>query len=175
MNFRQWLYAGLGAFVVAAWATLDTRPTAPRAPGLASVPPSALLAPGGLPADASRPVLEAAVKDPFAAVAPAPTPVVATIKPHTAPPTTPQIAAPPPEPVAPPLNLRFAGRMTGPDGRLAVFAIAGNDAVTLTPGLVLPDGYRVDRITPEAVELTYAPLNTRARLDLPPAPAHETR
>lgn len=82
---------------------------------------------------------------------------------------------PPPAPVAPALDLRFTGRMTGPDGKVSVFAQSGNDSVTLTPGLVLPSGYRVDRVTDSAVELTYPPLNTPARFDLPRAPAYEVR
>lgn len=172
MSLRPWLYGGLGAFVVGAWATLDTRGPQPAVP---AVPAAPFAIPSQGPASelSQRAVLETAAKDPFA-IAPAPIPAAVVLaNPMPAPP--PVQPSPPPEPVAPPLNLRFTGRMVGPDGRVAIFAMAGNEQVTLTPGLLLPGGYRVDRITDTVVELTYPPLNTSARLDLPPAPTHEIR
>ncbi len=121
-----------------------------------------------LPQTLSRPTLEAASRDPFVATlaSPAPLPV--------AKPVAPVIATPPP-PTPPPLNLRYAGRMTGPDGSTQVFVLFGETGLTVSVGQTLPNGYRVETITARAIELSYPPLNSTARLDLPAPPQHEIR
>jgi hypothetical protein len=80
-----------------------------------------------------------------------------------------------PVPTAPVLDLRFAGRMTAPDGGLLVFATLGDLPITLFVGQSLPNGYRVDRISERVVELSYPALGTTARLDLPEPPKYEIR
>ena len=77
--------------------------------------------------------------------------------------------------MAPPVNLRYTGRMTAPDGSLVVYAAFGETSLALTTGQSLPNGYRVEAITARAVELSYPPLNTTARLDLPEPPKYEIR
>jgi hypothetical protein len=77
--------------------------------------------------------------------------------------------------MAPPLNLSYAGRMTTPDGRQVVYVTYGETSMTIAAGQSLPNGYRVEAITPRAVEFTYAPLNTTARLELPESPKYEIR
>ncbi|MCW5651989.1 MAG: hypothetical protein KIS62_19755 [Ramlibacter sp.] len=65
--------------------------------------------------------------------------------------------------------------MTAPDGRALVFAVQGNQAVTLSPGVVLPNGYVVRSMTEAAVIFDFPALNTTAKLDIPPAPSYEIR
>jgi hypothetical protein len=115
-----------------------------------------------------RPMLEPAGRDPFAPPAPpAPPPIAAASK------ATPP--SPPPAPQAPPLNLAFAGTMVDPDGKRIVFAAIGAETVTLTAGLVLPNGYQVQSIGGTQVELVFPPLGTRATMNIPAAPSFEVR
>jgi hypothetical protein len=85
------------------------------------------------------------------------------------------IQAPPSPPLAPQLNLRFIGRITEPNGKRVVFANMNDNPLTLTEGYVLPNGFRVDAIKEDAVELTYTPLNTLARFELPKSPIFDIR
>lgn len=121
-----------------------------------------------LPQTLSRPTLEAASHDPFAAWQ---APVAAQ---PVAPPVAPVVLTPPP-PTPPPLNLRYAGRMTGPDGATQVFVLLGDTSLMASVGQTLPNGYRVETITARAIELRYPPLHSTARLDLPAPPQHEIR
>jgi hypothetical protein len=123
-----------------------------------------------------RPALEGATWDPFAAQTPAQAPgpaVAASLSPKPAP------SAPSPtivvEAAAPALNLRFTGRMAGPDGKEVIFATAGESVVMLTQGKNLLNGYEVLEISATSVELRHALTNTRARLDLPVAPRYQIR
>ncbi|WP_036838125.1 hypothetical protein [Polaromonas sp. CF318] len=109
--------------------------------------------------------MEAASRDPFALVAP-PAPAVIAPKPV-------QAAPPPPSP--PPLNLRFTGRMTAPDGSQIVFVAVGDTTLSLSVGQTLPNGYRVNAIHDRAVELSYLPMNFNTRFDLPAPPTYEIR
>ena len=65
--------------------------------------------------------------------------------------------------------------MTAPDGTQLVYVNAGDASLTLVAGQNLPNGYRVESITAQAIELSYPPLNTTARLDLPAPPKYEIR
>jgi hypothetical protein len=122
------------------------------------------------PGPLQRPMLEPAVRDPFAP--PAPPPVVVPVAKVVVPP--PSIAVPV-VPSAPPHNLSFAGRMTAPDGRTLLYVSAGEGSMAIAVGQMLPNGYRVEAITEHAIELIYPPLNTTARLDLPAPPKYEIR
>ena len=101
-----------------------------------------------LPHTLTRPKLEVALRDPFV-LKPPPVTVQVLTKP-AAPPIAVQAVSPPP-PVAPPLNLTFAGRMTAPDGRLVVYVANGAFTQAISVGQDLPNGYRVDTITAQAV------------------------
>lgn len=169
MAGRRWIYSSGGAIAVAVWAFAPTpaplpveAPRTARAPG-AAVASSRPASP--LPATLERPALEAASRDPFVLTAP-PAPVVIAPKPV-------QAASPPPSP--PPLDLRFTGRMTAPDGSQIVFVAVGDTTLSLSVGQTLPNGYRVNAIHDRAVELSYLPMNFNTRFDLPAPPTYEIR
>jgi hypothetical protein len=129
-----------------------------------------------LPANLDRPMLNVALRDPFARepVEPRPTPKIAP------PPPSPSVAQPtlpatPVQPIPPPHNLQFAGRFTAPDGRKLVYLTLGGTGLVVADGQILPNGYRVDAITPRAIELSFPALNTTARLELPEPPRYEIR
>lgn len=111
--------------------------------------------------------IEPARRDPFVAMPPAPAVVAAAPRP------TPQPAPPPiapAVPTAPPLTLRYLGRMVTPDGRPMVLLARGDTAVTVQAGMMLDEGYRVLRISPEAVRLVYPPTGGEVDIPIPPAP-----
>lgn len=166
------LYGGLGLATVTSTAT-STTPSAPRS-GKAAAPASpAAHSPA---AAAGRSTLEPALRDPFMPVAaPAPTalrvpPLVQVQKPLES--SVPASAAPP---APPPLDLRYAGQMTAPDGTQVVYATHGQNTLVLATGLELPNGYRVEKVSPRAVELIFPALNASARLDIPSPPPFELR
>lgn len=97
-----------------------------------------------------------------AAVSPAPLPEVA-------------VQASPQPPMMPPLNLKFVGRVTEPSGNRVVFASLNDLPVTLNVGQTLTNGFRVDAIKDDVVELTYTPLSTTTRFDLPKPPIFDIR
>lgn len=176
MNIRRWVYGGLAIFAAVSWAAYS-----PYSKSAVSIVPAltaaAARSPSGMyvsPASASmpweRPVLEAAVRDPFAPVA-----IQEVVVKPSLPAVSAAVVAVPPAPAAPPLNLQFSGRMIGPDGKLVVFASMGNETMSLLPGTMLPNGYVVQQIDEHSVELVYPPLQTTARLDLPPPPSFEVR
>lgn len=117
-----------------------------------------------LPYQLDRPMLSVAERDPFSIVLP------------PAPPPEKKAPPPPPPPPQPPaLNLHFAGRISAPDGSQVIYVSFGDTSMPVTIGQVLPNGYRVEAVTPQAIELSYPPMNTTARLELPPPPKYETR
>lgn len=73
------------------------------------------------------------------------------------------------------VDLRFAGRITGPDGNQTIYASAGDKAFSLAVGLVLPSGYRVESISDSEVELIHPQSNKVVKFDLPELPKFETR
>ena len=123
----------------------------------------------GLPSESEeRPVLMPAQRDPFALLA----------APVSAPIVKPPAALPIAEPVAPsapPHNLSFAGRVTNPDGHELVYVSSGDTSLAIFPGQVLSNGYRVEAITKQAIELSYPALNTSSRIELPALPKYEIR
>jgi hypothetical protein len=161
MTLRTWTYSALGIVVLGIWLT------APAPTTIVSYTEHPQTRLPALPSNLERPVLQAASRDPFVSyTAPAP-PVTKPIVPVR--------ILPPPLPSPPPLNLTFTGKTTTPDGRQLIYASVGDTVMSLTVGMTLPNGYTVTAITPQAVELHYAPLNTAARLDLPPSPTYEIR
>lgn len=120
-----------------------------------------------------RPLLEHARRNPFVVQAPpAPAPKTPPVK------AVAQVVAnplPPTVPTAPPLNLSFAGRVRDPDGKESIYLTWGDKTLSAELGSVLPNGYRVESITADAIDLLYVELNTPARLALPAAPRYEIR
>lgn len=176
MKKRFWFYLVLLACALLGWARVrqpvatGTQLANSSSHGRASVAVTSA-SPGGLPqaaalpAQLSRSSLEPALRDPFSGMQPVQEPI--------APPPRQVIVAPPPS--APQLELVFAGRMTSPDGQQTIFARQGTETLSLAEGKTLSNGYRVHAITDQAVEFDYPPLNTKARLELPPAPTQEIR
>lgn len=118
----------------------------------------------------SRQHLEDALSDPFATLVLTPPPASAQPTPAAK-----KIEPPPPAPTAPPLNLKYAGRATTPDGAIVVFATLGNDSISLIPGMTLANGYKVEKVGERSIEFLYAPLNATARLDISAPPSFEIR
>jgi len=173
---RFWLWGTLCVLTALGW-SIYRKPTASesiaaRSATSANAPAQVRAiqpAPSPLPSRLERSVLESASRDPFAVG-----PTVST-QAVVAQPVVPVVIAPPPAPSPPSLNLRFAGRMTGPDGLALVFVLLGETGLSVTAGQTLPNGYRVETVTSRAIELSYPPLNTTTRLDLPDSPTHEIR
>lgn len=68
-------------------------------------------------------------------------------------------------PVAPPLPFRLVGAIDDERGK-AIFLLDGSQVRMVRAGERVADSYRLDRITPAAVEFTYLPLNTKQTLGL---------
>lgn len=137
---------------------LETRWTRPT-PTSGSTLPEALV----------RTTLSPAVDDPFSSAAPAP---VLIAKPVEAPPPPPP--APPP-PAVPTLNLQFIGRVSEADGKETIYMAYGDNTLTISEGQSLPNGYKVDAVTPKYVRLSHPQLDNPVLLDLPPPPAFQIR
>lgn len=78
------------------------------------------------------------------------------------PPPPPQPAAAP-VPTAPPLPFTYLGRYEEAATRLAIL-VKGERVYTVAAGDVVDDTYRIERVTPGMVELTYLPLNIKQTL-----------
>lgn len=113
-------------------------------------------------------------RNPFVAVPPAPQ-IVKKVVAAPIPPPAPSVQAQPQPPMMPPLNLKFVGRVTEPNGNRVVFASLNENPVSLNVGQTLSNGFRVDAIKDEAVELTYTLLGTTTRFDLPKPPTFDIR
>lgn len=113
-------------------------------------------------------------RNPFVALPPAPQ-IVKKVAVVPTPPPQPNIQAAPQPPMMPPLNLKFVGRVTEPNGNRVVFASLNENQVSLNVGQTLPNGFRVDAIKDDAVELTYTLLGTTTRFDLPKPPTFDIR
>lgn len=130
-----------------------------------------VLAAAEVDADAglARAVLKPAARDPFVihvAPPPAPPPVVVA---------APVVAAPI-VPREPPPSLSFAGRMRTSDGRTVVLARwADGTPVSLEEGKELGNGYRVERMTEQSVDLLNPQTQAMVQLSLPMPPRFETR
>lgn len=76
----------------------------------------------------------------------------------------------------PPPSLVFSGRMRTPDGRTVVLARwADGTPVSLEAGKELGNGYRVERMTEQSVDLLNPQTQAMVQLTLPAAPRFETR
>lgn len=81
-----------------------------------------------------------------------------------APPPPPPVAVTPAEPQAPPLPFRYVGAIDDAQGK-AVFLLEGTQVRLARPGEEIAGRYRVERITPSAVEFTYLPLKKMQTLN----------
>jgi hypothetical protein len=79
------------------------------------------------------------------------------------PPPPPQPVLPPPPPSAPPLPFTYLGRYEDAPKHLTIL-VKGERIYTVAEGDVIDDTYRVERIVPGMVELTYLPLNIKQML-----------
>jgi hypothetical protein len=75
----------------------------------------------------------------------------------------------PPAPAAPagppPLPYSYLGKMLG-DGQWQVFLGRGVEALVAREGMVIDGRYRVERVAPPVLTLTYLPLNQQQQLDI---------
>jgi hypothetical protein len=79
------------------------------------------------------------------------------------PPPPPRPPAPPPPPTAPPLPFTYLGRYEDAPTRLTIL-VKGERMYTVSEGDVIENTYRVERVVPGLVELTYLPLNIKQTL-----------
>ncbi|MBI5889590.1 MAG: hypothetical protein HZB47_02795 [Nitrosomonadales bacterium] len=71
--------------------------------------------------------------------------------------------APPSVPTAPPLPFTYLGLYADAPTLLAIL-LKGERMYTVAEGEVIENTYRIERVTPGTVEMTYLPLNTRQTL-----------
>lgn len=118
-----------------------------------SLAPHAPALPAPLPERLPSLAIEPAKRDVFVPYQPpAPPPAVVP-----APPPPP--VAPPPPPQAPMPSARFLGNMLTPEGTRLVYLMQGDTAIAAVPGQQLADGYVVESVTAEAVNLLYPSLD----------------
>jgi hypothetical protein len=79
------------------------------------------------------------------------------------PPPPPAQPAPPLLPTAPPLPFTYLGRYVDAPMQLTIL-LKGDRMYTVKEGEVIEETYRVERVTPVAVELVYLPLNIKQTL-----------
>ncbi|MFM9880357.1 MAG: hypothetical protein ACKVOO_08115 [Burkholderiaceae bacterium] len=179
---KTWIGLLLFGLALMWWAALSKK-SIPPAPGGAAQRMTGGLAAGAnvqeqiaLPSQIERQPLEASNRDPFAVYLP---PQPKPPAPKKAPPPMLTAVSPPPQAVAapspPPLNLRFLGQATTPEGERLIYAALGDTPVLLSKGANLPNGYQVTSIEPRFVTLMFTPLNFLAQLALPEPPRYEIR
>lgn len=115
---------------------------------------------------------------PLVALSPAKRDLFAPVLPPAPPAPKPAklVSAPPPPPVeplapmAPPMNYRYFGQMRKPDGTQVVYLSRGNNTpIQVAVGERLDDGYVVESVTEEGIQLVYPPLGVKALVNIPPA------
>lgn len=83
----------------------------------------------------------------------------------TPPPPPPPTPPPPPPPSAPPLPFTVIGKSLD-EGKWAVYLASGERSHIATEGVVLDGAWRVERIAPPLMTLTYLPLNQIRQLNI---------
>ena len=81
------------------------------------------------------------------------------------PPPPPQQTAAPPPPVAPPLPFTFIGKSVE-DGKWEVYLASGERTHIAVEGGTLDGAWRVERIAPPLMTLTYLPLNQVQQINI---------
>jgi hypothetical protein len=79
------------------------------------------------------------------------------------PPPPPRPPAPPPLPTAPPMPFTYLGLYEDAPARVIIL-MKGDRMYTVAEGEIIEDTYRIERVTPGMVELTYLPLNIKQAL-----------
>jgi hypothetical protein len=79
------------------------------------------------------------------------------------PPPPPPPPAPPPVPTAPPMPFTYLGRYEDAPTRLVIL-VKGERMYTVAEGDVIENTYRIEKVMPGQVELTYMPLNIKQSL-----------
>ncbi len=116
-----------------------------------------------LPAQLPTHTLEPAEFDPFVGEQAPPSPPPKPVAPVA------PIPQPAPTPIAPPLDYRYLGQMIDPSGKRLVFLGKAEREVLVAVGAQLEEGYMVDAIAPDGIQLRYPPLDLRAVIPIPPA------
>jgi len=83
----------------------------------------------------------------------------------TPPPPPPPKPAPPPPPTAPPLPFTVIGKSLE-EGKWEVYLASGQSTHIAHEGAVLEGAWRIDRIAPPLMTLTYLPLNQIQQLNI---------
>lgn len=83
----------------------------------------------------------------------------------TPPPPPPPEPGPPPPPVAPPLPFSFIGKSLE-EGKWEVYLASGDRTHIAVEGGVIDGAWRVERIAPPVLTLTYLPLNKVQQLNI---------
>jgi hypothetical protein len=83
----------------------------------------------------------------------------------TPPPPPPPKPAPPPPPAAPPLPFTVIGKSLE-DGKWEVYLASGERTHIANEGAVLDGAWRIERIAPPLMTLTYLPLNQVQQLNI---------
>ena len=81
------------------------------------------------------------------------------------PPPAPAAAAKPAAAVAPPLPFSYLGKMLG-QGRWEVYLARAGQSYVVREGAAIDNTYRVDKIAPPVLTLTYLPLNQVQQLNI---------
>jgi len=81
------------------------------------------------------------------------------------PPPPPPSNTPPPPPMAPPLPFTYIGKALA-DGTWEVFLARGDKTYSVRVQTVIDGAYRVERIAPPVMSLTYLPLNQQQQMNI---------
>lgn len=73
--------------------------------------------------------------------------------------------APPPPPMAPPMPFQFIGKAVA-DGVWEVYLARGDKTYSVRNQSVIEGSYRVDKIAPPLMSLTYLPLNQQQQMNI---------
>jgi len=88
------------------------------------------------------------------------------VPPLPPPPAPPPKPVPSPPPTAPPLPFTFIGSYQEPNGHLIIFLSKGDRVLSVSPGDILENTYRVDGISAGQLGLTYLPLNIKQTMSI---------
>ncbi|MYM32498.1 hypothetical protein GTP58_29615 [Duganella sp. CY15W] len=81
------------------------------------------------------------------------------------PPPPPPSNAPPPAPVAPPMPFTYLGKAVA-DGAWEVYLARGDKTYSVRVQTVIDGTYRVERIAPPLMSVTYLPLNQQQQMNI---------
>ncbi len=81
------------------------------------------------------------------------------------PPPPPPSKTPPPPPVAPPMPFTYIGKALA-DGAWEVFLARGDKTYSVRVQTVIDGTYRVEKIAPPMMSLTYLPLNQQQQMNI---------